>query len=387
MTESNSSRDLVAQWDSARRVYPLYTQLAREFVLEVEPCPDLEAGIDEPGKESVTEACAWLRTMDQRIQVHQLRQFLQTSPLVDQDAVLALLQHLLASGMHDDATRDKIDFMLVQYFNQALPVPLDDNEADLACVASVLLPLVGAIELKTPVWLNALDRVLESARRCHSLDELLHGGVLVQGRKIKTQAGDLFFLPVALVAFTRFGYLMRRAFFHLMHNDLNAILEGIDELEGKGVATIDCRRAQFSAQEPVERLRMVCQSWKVMFQAEYSSGQPLRLLVDLRASVDHALGRAPGLRTEAGKASAAVPSAAKAHNSSAEQAVQQSGTASAKQESVQPAASGGDSSTSAPVDKPKAKFVVAGAEASEFEVSSGVPGWDVEGLDSPATKK
>ena len=115
--------------------------------------------------------------------------------------------------------------------------------------------------------------------------------MLEQGRKAKAQAGDLFYLPVALVAFTRFGYLMRRAFFRLMLTDLNNILDGLTELEEQGVETIDCRRAQFSAQEPIIRLRMICQSWKVMFQAEYSSGQPLRMLVDLRASVDAALGR------------------------------------------------------------------------------------------------
>jgi len=73
--------------------------------------------------------------------------------------------------------------------------------------------------------------------------------------------------------------------------DLNSILDGLGELEEKGVESIDCRRAQFSAQEPIIRLRMICQSWKVMFQAEYSSGQPLRMLVDLRAAVDEALGR------------------------------------------------------------------------------------------------
>jgi hypothetical protein len=53
--------------------------------------------------------------------------------------------------------------------------------------------------------------------------------------------------------------------------------------------SLDCRRAQFSADEPTTRLRMICQSWKVMFHAEYSSGQPLRMLVDLRAAVDDAL--------------------------------------------------------------------------------------------------
>jgi uncharacterized protein with LGFP repeats len=34
---------------------------------------------------------------------------------------------------------------------------------------------------------------------------------------------------------------------------------------------------------------MICQSWRVMFHAEYSSGQPLRMLVDFRAAVDDAL--------------------------------------------------------------------------------------------------
>jgi hypothetical protein len=76
-----------------------------------------------------------------------------------------------------------------------------------------------------------------------------------------------------------------------MHQDLNAIFDGLRELEQRGVNTIDCRRAQFSAEEPILRLRMICQSWKVMFQAEYSSGQPLRMLVDLRAAIDDALGR------------------------------------------------------------------------------------------------
>jgi hypothetical protein len=140
--------------------------------------------------------------------------------------------------------------------------------------------------------------VVEAARRCRSLDELLHGGVLEQGRKAKAQAGDLFYLPIALIAFTRFGYLMRRVFFRLMLTDLNHILEGLIKLEEEGVAFIDCRRAQFSQQEPIFRLRMICQSWKVMFQAEYSSGQPLRMLVDLRASVTAALEGVAGSEKE-----------------------------------------------------------------------------------------
>src|SRR5436853_6687726 len=94
-----------------------------------------------------------------------------------------------------------------------------------------------------------------------------------------------------MVAFTRFSFMMRRIFFRLMHEDLNAILDGLRQLESRGITTLDCRRAHFSHQEPTDRLRMICHSWKVMFHAEYSSGQPLKMLADLRAVVEEVLVR------------------------------------------------------------------------------------------------
>ena len=360
--------DLAAVWSSALRLHPIYAELAREFVIDLPGCADLEAAVDSPGPESVEQAQQWLNEMDERIQVHQLRQFLQTSSLVDSDGLVALLQHLLAKVAHGESTRDKIDFLLVQYFSQIAPTDLDDNRASLAYIAHGLLPILGEVDLKAPVWLNGLDRVLDSARRCRSLDELLHGGVLEQGRKAKAQAGELFYLPVALVAFTRFGYLMRRVFFRLMLADLNHILDGLIELEEKGVETIDCRRAQFSAQEPIVRLRMICQSWKVMFQAEYSSGQPLRMLVDLRASVDGALGRGAVGENEA-KAAPAL--AAKAPRIAAAAAAASASVASASA-GLKPA------SAKAPQ---KTQFAVTSSDAPEFEISA-TPEWNPD-ADSP----
>jgi hypothetical protein len=372
-------RDLATQWSSALRLYPIYFQLSREFVIDVKPVADLEAGVDTPGRESVEQANLWLDEMDQRIQVHQLRQFLQTSALVDQDTLLNLLQHLLAKTERNDAIRDKIDFLLVQYFSQVAPSRVADDDVDLAFVAQTMESVIGAVELKAPVWLNALDRVLDSARRCRSLDELLHGGVLEQGRKAKGQAGDLFYMPIALVAFTRFGYLMRRAFFHLMHGDLNAILDGLTELEEKGIETIDCRRAQFSAEEPIMRLRMICQSWKVMFQAEYSSGQPLRMLVDLRASVEHALGR--GAAAEEKPAPAKPVPAAKAPAAKAPaKPVAKAAPAAAGTKAVAAAAGakpavGKPTPKPAAAAKPQAQFAVASDDTPEFEISTD-GGWE-----------
>ena len=391
MTPSAPVQDLAAQWSSARKLYPIYFELAREFAIEVKACPDLDEAGDAPGKEAIEQATQWLEEMDAVVQVHQLRQFLQTSSLVNPEGLVTLLQHFLAKPLKNDAERDKIDFLLVQYFSQLAPTGIDDAEVDLAYVANALEAVLGPVELKPPVWLNSLDRVLESSRRCKSLDELLHGGVLEQGRKAKSLAGELFYLPVALAAFTRFGYLMRRAFFRLMLGDLNVILDGLTELEEKEIHTIDCRRAQFSAQEPIMRLRMICQSWKVMFQAEYSSGQPLRMLVDLRASVEHALGRGktgepevkakPAAAIKPAAKAAAKPAAAKAA------AVKPATEKHAAAPKANAAAAGGAAKISAkisPPDEPGGNAVPAASDAPEFEVS-GSPSWDPE-TDSPAKK-
>jgi hypothetical protein len=367
---SGPTPDPAAQWASARRLHPIYAELAREFVIDAPACADFEAAVDTPGSESLEQAQQWLNDMDEKIQVYQLRQFLQTSSLVDPEGLVVLLQHFLAKTAKTVSVRDKVDFLLVQYFSQSSPTELDDSGVDLACVAQGLEPVLGKVELKAPVWLNALDRALDSARRCRSLDELLHGGVLDQGRKAKAQAGDLFYLPIALVAFTRFGYLMRRIFFRLMLADLNSILDGLTELEEEGVETIDCRRAQFSAEEPIIRLRMICQSWKVMFQAEYSSGQPLRMLVDLRASVDGAL----GLGSEAG-----------AEEKAARTATQKA----APRAAAAAAGAGGNATSSQPSEAHQglARFAVEHADAREFEIPPTPQEWNPDADSQPDEEK
>jgi len=237
----------------------------------------------------VTWATAWFERVDSLIHVHLLRQFLQTTPLANEVVLRHLLVHHMQKTAKSTSDRDKTDFLLVQYFSLCAPSGMDDVDVDLDYVSQVLEPVLGLQQTTLPTWLSSLEAILQSAARSKRLSELLHSGTLEQGRKLKTQSAARYFEPAAMVAFTRFSFMIRRIFFRLMHDDLNAIQDGLRELERRGVATIDCRRAQFSAEEPIGRLRMICQSWKVMFHAEYSSGQPLRMLVDLRAAVDDAL--------------------------------------------------------------------------------------------------
>jgi len=292
------------QRDTLSVLAPIYSALVREFVIEAGDGPKVE---EDPAlsPDAIEQAEDWFQDVDKQIQVHQLRQFLQTTPLANEAVLRHLTVHHLQKTAKTPSDRDKIDFLLVQYFSLCAPSGLEDSDVDLDYVAQVLEPVLGPQQSKMPLWLGPLETILQSAARCRRLSELLHSGILEQGRKLKSQSGDRYFEPSAMAAFARYSFMIRRVFFRLMHDDLNAILDGLRELERRGVHTLDCRRAQFSATEPTTRLRMICQSWKVMFHAEYSSGQPLRMLVDLRASVDDALKGGATKGTPAARAASA----------------------------------------------------------------------------------
>ena len=143
------------------------------------------------------------------------------------------------------------------------------------------------------------------------------------------------------------------------------------------------------------RLRMICQSWKVMFQAEYSSGSPLRMLVDLKASVEHALGRgksaeAPakakpgtGARVPIGQKPVATkvssPASKTPQPGAAKAAAAASGPSGSK-----PIGKAVNSQTVLP--KATAKPPAAKAAAPEFEVS-GSSDWDANSAAKPPKKK
>ena len=335
MTEMPQAQELAAEWQAARLLYPLYAALAREFVIDLPPAGDLETGLDAPSPESMEQARQWYVDMDQRIQVHQLRQFLQTTSLTSEEGLRALLEHHLHKPQRTGSDRDKVDFLLVQFFSHAARSRLEDGDVDLQYVAQVLEPVLGRLDLTIPPWLEPLEELIQTTNQCSSLNELLSSGVLENARRLK--ASEHYFQPAAMLALTRFSFVARRVFFRLMHRDLNTILDGLRELELRGLSALDCRSAQFSEDEPLVRLRMICQSWKVMFHAQYTSGQPLRLLVDLRKVIDAALARTAG--NAATKESAPAVSRAQAAAASAN-----SGRVS--------------------------------SEVPEFEVSSGSPEWD-----------
>jgi hypothetical protein len=304
------------EWQSMRLLRLLYVRLAREFSLSAPPCEELDSATDVPSKEEMTAGRQWFFQMDGLIQVHQLRQFLQTTTGVNEETLVAMVLHYIGKPVHNESDRDKVDFLLVQLLTQTAPSKIEENDVNIAFVTNGLEHALGKVTANSPDWLKPLESLVNKARACQTLNALFGSGVLESGRKIKVDAGERYFLPASLIAFTRFNFLLRRAFFQLMHGDINAILDGLRELESRGVVTIDGTAAQFSAEESIGQVRMICQSWKVMFQAEYSSGQPMRVLADLRSIVEAALGKSapakptakPALKAKAAAASAAPTS-------------------------------------------------------------------------------
>jgi hypothetical protein len=251
--------DSVSPWSNLHKLYPLYFELARESSLEIRACDG----------------------------VHQLRQYLQTSRAATGELLYQLLVHHRAKSRHGDSDRDKVDFLALQYLFERVPCHALGPHLSFDQAAELLAPIVGLLQGATPEWLARLEELVANAHSCRSLNKLLTTRVIEQGCEMKSDSGEQFFSPGGLVVFARFGFLRRRVFFRLMHEDLKRIFEALCQLEAEGFATLDCRKAQFSSEERVARLRMIYQSWKLMLQTKHSSAQPLCILVDLRTAVRH----------------------------------------------------------------------------------------------------
>ena len=140
-----------------------------------------------------------------------------------------------------------------------------------------------------PDWASGLDAKLHKLNESNSLEELQNSGALQEVRELKLAVGDDYFEPGFLVAFTRFNFLARRAFFRAMHLDLHAIRESVNELERLGFATVDCRDAGLTESESLEQVRHVVHQWKTPFRAPYSGGSSFLQLILLRHCLQHTL--------------------------------------------------------------------------------------------------
>jgi hypothetical protein len=287
-----------AQWKEARSVFPIYLALAKQLEFEI-PFPQAKRTLPEkPDLETFSQVHEWLDSMDQRVQVQHLRQLLQMTTLNDSESGLrALIARHLRKSKKSNIDRDKIDFMLAQYFALAVPPKIYHKQIELSDVAQVMQPVLGDVDPDPLAWCAALEQMIEALRGFRSLREMLKTNFIEQGRKVKETAGGVFYDPAALVSFIRFNFLLRRTLIELMHADLIAIRAGLSQLQSAGARIIDCHHFGLSATEPLTKICALADEWKQPFQKEYterSVSQAFEKLLGLRTDVERALEKALG---------------------------------------------------------------------------------------------
>jgi hypothetical protein len=295
---SRAENPRLAQWKEAREVFPIYLALAKQLAMEI-PFPQAKRVLPEkPETELFSQVHEWLDSMDQRVMAHQLRHLLQMTTLnASETGLRALIQRHLRKPKKSNADRDKIDFLLVQYFALCAPAKIYHKQIELADVAQVMLGVLGEVDPTPLAWCAPLEKMIEALRSFRSLREILKTNFIEEGRKVKETAGGMFYDPAALLAFIRFNFLLRRTLIELMHADLITIRAGLEYLQTAGVRTIDCHHAGLVGGEPLAKVRKIADEWKQPFQKEYTErtvSQAFENLLGLRADVEQAVEKTSG---------------------------------------------------------------------------------------------
>ena len=281
------------QWEELRSVFPIYLALAKHLELEIPFGPERRTLPDKAEPPLFDSVNNWVNSMDQRVLVHQLRQLLQSTTLnASESGLRALILRHLRKPTKSTVDRDKIDFLLVQYFALSAPAKIYHKQIDLADAAQVMQPVLGEIDTTPLAWCEPLEKMIEALRAFRSVRELLKTNFIEQGRRVKESAGGMFYDPSALLAFIRFNFLLRRTLIELMHADLIAVRTGLAQLEAGGIRFLNCERAGLSANESISRIKQAAEDWKQPFQKEYTErtvSQAFEKLLGLRSDVEQGL--------------------------------------------------------------------------------------------------
>ena len=277
-----TNAELAAQWAEARLAYPIYAALASQFKLAPAPYSAGEVPPARPTRSAFDRDLKWLDEIDGRVLAYQLRQIPSEVLNGSEPSLRAFIQRHVKKLDRTVVHRDKLDWLLAQYFALCAPEELYREEIGIDDVARVLQPVISS-PTQTSECIGPLEKILADLEYCHCLRDVTESGIFEQSRMVKDSIGVAFYEPAALIAFSRFNFLLRRAFIRVLHNDLKAMGEAIDALEAIGKKTVDCRRAGLSAAETTSQLRYFCANWKQPFQKDYTEGSVTRSFEQLQA--------------------------------------------------------------------------------------------------------
>ncbi len=295
MTENSNSRlkEIAAEWREARRIYPIYSAVISRFELPVKQCQHLDSPIDRADEEATKQVREWLASVDEKIEAVQLRQVLQTTTLATEDSMRSLARRYLGKKDAVEAYRDRIEFLLAQYFSQKATAGAARGIVSHADVAQSLESVIGPPNGGSPGWVKELDELLGRLEKFRSLRDFLNGGVLEQGRVLKSRNSSEFVQPAVLASITRYNFLVRLNFIRLLHHDLERIQKVTGDLAARGVKEIDCSAAGLKANASPDEVLRFAVNWKAIFRKDYSERQVAMAVVKVLDACETKLRETP----------------------------------------------------------------------------------------------
>jgi hypothetical protein len=266
-----------------RQLYSFYAALNERFGLGVAPFSELASAEDTiPDMELLESAREWMSGIDNKATAFNLRQLMHSSAPLPEDTLRILILRHLHQLEKSEQLREKLDFLLVQYFAQVFQASVHPEEVTFRDVAEGLDPILGAVTPQNFGWAYELEKLTAKLRGYSSLKDLIDSEFLDRGRTLKRSIGPEYFQPSALVAVTKFNFSLRAGFFRLMHADIHAIMDALDQLRAAGVQTVDVSRADLGLKEPLDGIQEICQEWRKRLRSDYQVGNLFRQLAVIR---------------------------------------------------------------------------------------------------------
>src|SRR5260370_16168403 len=303
MPPATDSQKISNNWKRACAIYPVYLELSKRFELGLSRCGDLESKTSQSDNAGLVRAEQWFRDADQRIEVHHLRE-LPSQTTLDEDVLHAILARQLGKEPKNESDRDKIDFLLVQYLAQCLPAKVSAHQLSLEQAAEVLRPILGGAS--QPKEIAGLEECIRNLNKYQSMGDFMDHMILERGRALKVGGREKPFDPTALVAFTRFSFLVRLGSIRLVREDVLSLEEDLKSLESAGIKSIDCSSAERARHESLASVRKMGEKWKQFFPGKYSKNYWFTDVIRVQACVKQGLEELANKKVQSESAGAAA---------------------------------------------------------------------------------
>src|SRR5262249_11743634 len=224
-----------AEWQRLTQLYPFYAALNEHCNLGSGLCDALEQENSNPTPQQLESVREWFGEIDSKVNAFNIRELLHSSSPLSEDKLRLLVLRHLNQVEKTQLLREKLDFLLVQYFAQASDPNVHPEQISFRDVADALRPVLGEVKPQKFSWSYELEKLSAEMLGYTSLKDLLVKVLLERGRATKRSIGDEYFQPSALVAITKFNFALRAGFFRLMHNDIDAITRALHNLRNAGV--------------------------------------------------------------------------------------------------------------------------------------------------------